>query len=167
MEGKEKEGEKYQCVVASHVPPTTDLARNPGMCPSWESNQWPFGSQAGTPSTEPHQPGLDYYFPDIFSPIPSSFNNSVSIQNLGVSLINRVRVNFSIQSENCCLLIGKLGPYTSIVNNDYLYSCLPPYFVITTKISCYLFCFLSCHVWNVWVSFNDIWTALQWKSCRQ
>ena len=28
-----KEGEKHQCVVASHVPPTRDLACNPGMCP--------------------------------------------------------------------------------------------------------------------------------------
>ena len=31
-----------------HMPPTGDLACNPGMCPDWESNQWPFGSQAGT-----------------------------------------------------------------------------------------------------------------------
>ena len=29
----EREGEKQQCVVASHVPPTGDLARIPGMCP--------------------------------------------------------------------------------------------------------------------------------------
>ena len=29
----EREGKKHQCVVASHVPPTGDLARNPGMCP--------------------------------------------------------------------------------------------------------------------------------------
>ena len=35
---------------------TGDLARNPGMCPDWESNGRPFGSQAGTQSTEPHQP---------------------------------------------------------------------------------------------------------------
>ena len=28
-----REGEKHQCVVASHVPPTGDLAHNPGMCP--------------------------------------------------------------------------------------------------------------------------------------
>ena len=41
----EREGEKHQCVVASHVAPTGDLARNPGMWPDWESNQWPFGSQ--------------------------------------------------------------------------------------------------------------------------
>ena len=32
--------------------------RNPGMCPDGESNQGPFGLQAGAQSTEPHQPGL-------------------------------------------------------------------------------------------------------------
>ena len=33
--------------------------QNPGLCPDWESN-WhqPFGSQAGTQSTEKHQPEL-------------------------------------------------------------------------------------------------------------
>ena len=40
-EGKKKEGEKHQCVVASSVPPTGDLAHNPGMCPDWESNSNP------------------------------------------------------------------------------------------------------------------------------
>ena len=35
----EREGEKHQCVVASSVPPTGDLALNLGMCPEWESNQ--------------------------------------------------------------------------------------------------------------------------------
>ena len=54
----EREGEKHQCVVASHAPLTGDLASNPGMCPDWEWNQWPFGSETGTQSTEPHQPGL-------------------------------------------------------------------------------------------------------------
>ena len=39
----EREGEKHQCVVASHVPPTGDVAHNPGMCPDWESNQQPSG----------------------------------------------------------------------------------------------------------------------------
>ena len=38
------------------MPPTGDLARNPGMCPDWESNQGPLASQASTQSTEPHQP---------------------------------------------------------------------------------------------------------------
>ena len=35
----EREGENHQCVVTSRVPPTADLALNPGMCPDWESNQ--------------------------------------------------------------------------------------------------------------------------------
>ena len=52
-----RKGEKHQCVVASHAPPTGDLAHNPGVCPDQELNQWPFGSQASTESTEPHQPG--------------------------------------------------------------------------------------------------------------
>ena len=58
----ERKGEKYACVVASHVPPTGDLAGNRGMCPDWESNQQPFGSRAGAPSTEPHQPELESIF---------------------------------------------------------------------------------------------------------
>ena len=65
-EGKEKEGEKHQCVVASHAPPIGDLAGNPGMCPDWESNLQLFDSQACTQSTEPHQPGPHHSF-DIFS----------------------------------------------------------------------------------------------------
>ena len=28
-----REGEKHQCVVASHAPPTGDLVHNPTMCP--------------------------------------------------------------------------------------------------------------------------------------
>ena len=44
----EREGEKHQCVVASSIPPTGDLAHSPGMCPDWELNWQPFGSQAHT-----------------------------------------------------------------------------------------------------------------------
>ena len=29
----EREEKKHQCMVASHVPPSGDLAYNPGMCP--------------------------------------------------------------------------------------------------------------------------------------
>ena len=43
----EREGEKHQCVVASCVLPTGDLTHHPDMCPDWESNQRPFGSQPG------------------------------------------------------------------------------------------------------------------------
>ena len=61
-EGREKEEEKHQCVVASHASPTGDLARNPSMCPDWELNSQPFGLLADTQSTEPHQPGLRILF---------------------------------------------------------------------------------------------------------
>ena len=57
----ESEGEIHQCVVVSHAAPTRDLACNPGMCPDWESNQRPCGSQVGAQPTEPHQPGLTWY----------------------------------------------------------------------------------------------------------
>ena len=57
---EEREGEKHQCVVASHMPLTRDLAHNSGMCPDWELNQQPFGSQAGVQSTEAHEPGQEF-----------------------------------------------------------------------------------------------------------
>ena len=71
----EREGEKDQCVVASHTPPTGDLAHNPGMCPDWESNRWPCDLQASAQSTEPHQPGLVIYFiiGNLYLWIPFSF----------------------------------------------------------------------------------------------
>ena len=53
----ESEGKKHQCVVASYVPFTGDLAHNPGICPDWELNQQPFDLQAHAQSTEPHQQG--------------------------------------------------------------------------------------------------------------
>ena len=56
-EGSEKDREKHQYAVASRAPHTGELTRDPGMCPDWEPNWRPFGSQAGTQSTEPHQPG--------------------------------------------------------------------------------------------------------------
>ena len=38
---------------------------NPGVGPTWESNWRPLGSQAGTQSTEPHQPGKRYSFQTV------------------------------------------------------------------------------------------------------
>ena len=80
--GREKEGKKHQCVVASHAPPMGDLACNPGMCPNRELNQRAFGWQAGAQSTEPYQAGLypsflntslgkfcAFLIPDLQSPI--------------------------------------------------------------------------------------------------
>ena len=49
---RDRDEEKHQCVVASHMVPTGDLAPNPGMCPDWELNWRPFGLQVGTQSTE-------------------------------------------------------------------------------------------------------------------
>ena len=34
-----REGEKHQCVVPSCMPPTGDLACDPGMGPDWETNR--------------------------------------------------------------------------------------------------------------------------------
>ena len=55
----EREGEKHQCCLV--CPRLGTWPRNPGMCPDWESNQRPFGSQAGTPSTKPRQPRLNCF----------------------------------------------------------------------------------------------------------
>ena len=56
----EREGEKHHCVIASHTPPTGDLAHKPSMYPDWELNQRPFGSQSSAQSTKPHQPGQQH-----------------------------------------------------------------------------------------------------------
>ena len=61
-----KRGEKHQCVVASHTPPTGDLASNPGKCPRLGIELATVGSQAGTQSSELHQPGLYLYFSKVF-----------------------------------------------------------------------------------------------------
>ena len=58
---REREGEKHQCVVASYVPPTGDLAHNPGMCPTLETEPTTLSSQASTQSIEPHQPGQLFF----------------------------------------------------------------------------------------------------------
>ena len=53
----EREGEKHRCAVAPHLPPTGDLARNPGTCPDWNLNRQHFGSQVHTQPSELHQSG--------------------------------------------------------------------------------------------------------------
>ena len=73
----EREGEKPQCLVAPDTPPPGGLAHNPGMCPAWESNQQPFGSQASTQSPEPHQPGLFRQFYKIRKRKKMTHNSSI------------------------------------------------------------------------------------------
>ena len=58
----EKEGKKHQCVVATHMAPTEDLAHNPGMCPDWESSWQPFGSQPTLNPLSHTSQGGSYYF---------------------------------------------------------------------------------------------------------
>ena len=77
MSDGEREGEKHQCVVVSHVLPTRDLAHNPGMCPDWESNWRPFGFQASTPSTEPHQPGQEIHSYLRVRKMPSHISSTI------------------------------------------------------------------------------------------
>ena len=79
---RKREGEKHQCVVASHSFPTEDHACNPGMCPDWESNRWPFGLQAGAQSTELHQPGLfatEFIYHDFKT---KSFSNFLKLRKM-------------------------------------------------------------------------------------
>ena len=71
----EGEGKKHQRVVASHTPPTGNLARNPSMCSYWKSKLWPFGSQAGIQSTDSQQRGpvLKFFSPYVHrGPGPTS-----------------------------------------------------------------------------------------------
>ena len=62
-EGKEKdrEGNINVWLLLTH-PHARDFVCNLGFCPDWESNQRPFGSQAGTQSTDAHQPGVICHF---------------------------------------------------------------------------------------------------------
>ena len=84
------------------MPPTGDVAHNPGMCSDWEWNQWPFGSQASTQSTEPHQPGLIYLFFNIFfTKIGNPFSHDV----------------FSLRENWWCYLIDWYSKRKK-VNND-------------------------------------------------
>ena len=57
-----EERERNINVWLPHTCPTPgNLVCNSRMCPDWKSNQQPFGLQADSQSTEPHQPGQDLY----------------------------------------------------------------------------------------------------------
>ena len=65
--------EKHQCVVARHVSPTGTWPTTQACALDWELNWRPFGSQAGTQSSEPGQIGAKY------------FQNEPTTQNLDLS----------------------------------------------------------------------------------
>ena len=76
-EGREKERERQINVwLPLMCLPTGNLACQPGMCPDWDSNQQTFGSKAGTQLTEPHQPGLCYFF-QVTTNCLDDLNNSL------------------------------------------------------------------------------------------
>ena len=54
------------CVCLLHTP-YYGPGLQPRMCPDWESNLQPFGSQAGTQSTEPHQPGESNFLHQVMA----------------------------------------------------------------------------------------------------
>ena len=56
-EGERKRGRETSMCGCLSCTPLRDLACNSGIFPDLESNWWPFGLQASTQSTEPHQPG--------------------------------------------------------------------------------------------------------------
>ena len=97
---RRREREKHPCVVASHVPPAWDLARNPGMCPAWESNLF---LQAGAQSTEQHQPGLGAVFIHGVGHLVESLGKFSWISSLIISSL--FPVNFFLST--IMLLISK------------------------------------------------------------
>ena len=62
-----------------------NLTSNPDMCSNWELNQRPFGSQAGTQSTGPHQPGPFIHVLWLI-PSPSFLHSSLTLSLLQLSV---------------------------------------------------------------------------------
>ena len=56
-EEREKKRERNINLLPLEHAQTGDRTHNPGMCPDWESSQWPFTLQDSTQPTEPHQSG--------------------------------------------------------------------------------------------------------------
>ena len=109
-EGREKERERNISVFASHVPTSRDLPNNPGMCPDWESNQWPFASQAGAQSTEPHQPGL-IFFIYLKQGCPINFHWG---PHQPCSCLQRAEVILGLYKCNCSLTVEELKLYSAL-----------------------------------------------------
>ena len=80
-----------------------DLARNPGMCLDWESNQQPFGSQAGAQTTEPHQRGLICSSLHIFSLQYNS--HTIKFTSLSVQFCNFQYIQKATQPSRLLLSI--------------------------------------------------------------
>ena len=121
----EREEEKHQCVVASCVPPTGNLAHNPGTCPDWEVNQWPFCLQASIQSTEPYSQGTKLPFSGaLFSPLRFCFPSIVIglaqnkliqiLTGLNISYVDRAqRIFKAIKNTLCDFIMMDTCHYTN------------------------------------------------------
>ena len=58
----EREGEKHQCVVVAHTPPSGDLACNPGLCPDWNPNGDPLVLRPALNPLSNSSQGYNYNF---------------------------------------------------------------------------------------------------------
>ena len=92
------------------------LGQNTGMCPGWESNQQPFGLQASTRSTEPHQPRLSYqpYLASVASIYTWLLNCICNLDLFSTS---------HTQTPNC-LSISHLCIHLYIVNSSLFFRSL-------------------------------------------
>ena len=124
-------------MVASRAPPTADLAPNPGLCPDWKLNQPPFGSQAVTQSTEPHQPGLflllihcSNYKKKTILEKPVYHHTKRPVNNL------RVCLNMS-RCKSSCHLLNRIGSEYFIILSKRINYTNVPHIGIGLLLECY------------------------------
>ena len=103
---KEREGEKHQCVAASHTPPAGDLAHNPGICPGWESNWQPFSLQACAQSTELHQLGHWLYLMFGYRPFTNKFYDHQHWTFIVLQLYKQRYIKNKIGRDSVAQLVG-------------------------------------------------------------
>ena len=108
---------------------TEDLAHSPGMCPDWELKRQSFGSQAGTQSTEPHQPGHIIWPGKVYEENLNSlglcgctqsgsklwyfFSRNIHHKQKYVHVFILIHVKFSVCSRDSVRAEQTLGSYSS------------------------------------------------------
>ena len=125
---EEKGGRKMERNISVWLPLTCpspgDLTYNPGMCPDWESNWHPFGSQASAQSTEPHQSGQKFCgFFFFFLSFPSLF---LSLHLFIPNSQHKMPLSFSclpFLPNHCCfrtplIIMGSVGRES--LDNNFL-----------------------------------------------
>ena len=141
--GREKKRERNINVWVPLTCPGPQQACNPGTCPDWELNWWPFGSQAGVQYTEPHQPGVfcfvlkagnAFYTIVIFLSYKKQVRSGGhgpflngqrhSLHPHGCATITTVRV------QNCCIVrAGTLSPFNTDSHLSLASARWPPFYL--------------------------------------